>query len=388
MDPWTEFRSEMPVAEKWAYFDHAAVGPIPRRSAMAIEKFSREASMDGDFHWPSWSASAASLRSSAAQLIGAHTDEIALMANTTLGIQAVALSFPWRTGDSIVLPSNEFPSNQLPWLSLRRRGIQVRRVAPALDGSIDLAKLAQAIDSTTRLVSLSWVGYATGHRVNLHDACHIAHRQGAEIFVDAIQGLGVFPLDVSQVPIDYAAADGHKWMLGPEGAGMLYIRRERLEKLQDALSGWNSLQASHEFVCDGKSLKSTAARFEGGSANHVGQIGFGASLEMLLRYGCNIRESGFAIRVLELTQIAREKLLGLGADLQWQSAREPRSIDDHGSGIISFSIPGHDPQEVRRHLIKSGCVLSVRHGMLRIAIHAYNHHEDIDRLACSIKELI
>jgi len=386
MDPWTDFRSEMPVAQKWAYFDHAAVGPIPRRSSLAIGKFAQEACSDGDFHWPSWSASAASLRSAGARLLGAHPDEIALVSNTTLGIQTIALSFPWCSGDSIVLPSNEFPSNQLPWLALERRGVQVRRIAPNADGSIDLAKLGQAMDATTRLVSLSWVGYSTGHRVNLHDVCQIVHGHGAEVFVDAIQGLGVFPLDVSEIPIDYAAADGHKWMLGPEGAGLLYIRRCHLEKLHDALSGWNSLQASHEFLCDGKSFKPSASRYEGGSANHVGQIGFEASLGMLLEYGCHRGTSGFAKRVLELTQLAREKLCGLGAELQWQSAGDPLALEGYGSGIISFAIPDRDPQEVRRHLIRSGVVLSVRHGMLRIAIHAYNNQEDIDRLVHSIKE--
>lgn len=378
----------MPVTEKWAYFDHAAVGPLPRPTADAISKFAREASADGDFHWPSWSAAASNLRTQGARLLGAHPDEIALVPNTTLGIQTVALAYPWKTGDSVVLPSNEFPSNLLPWLGLQSRGVSVRKVDPRPDGTIDLDQLDQAIDSTTRLVSLSWVGYATGHRVDLGKVCEIAHRKGAQVFVDAIQGLGVFPLDVTQVPIDYAAADGHKWMLGPEGAGLLYVRRERLEHLENVLAGWNSLEASHQFVSSGKAFKASASRFEGGSANHAGQIGLGSSLGMLLHYGCSDPKGKLALRILELTQHARESLLSIGAQLAWAPPDQPLALDGQGSGIISFHVPGKNPQEVRRHLIDSGIILSVRHEALRIAIHAYNNADDIQRLTASIQEIL
>ena len=331
---WNRLRLEMPIVEKWAYFDHAAVGPLPSRTAQAITDFASQASLDGDYHWPNWSATANSLRSAAARLLRADTSEIALVGNTTLGIQTVALAYPWRYGDSVVLPSNEFPSNLLPWQGLEARGVEVRRVPPLSDGSIDLDRLAAAIDSSTRLVSVSWVGYATGHRVSLEQLCSLAHANGAELFVDAIQGLGAFPLDVSQVPIDYAAADGHKWMLGPEGAGILYIKRRHLEKLHPVLCGWNSVQSSHEFVSDGKGFKDSAARFEGGSANHVGLIGLHSSLSLLLEAGCDLPESGFAKRILAMAQEAREGLLRVGAQLVWGVPRSPLELDGSGSGII------------------------------------------------------
>jgi selenocysteine lyase/cysteine desulfurase len=377
----------MPVAQKWAYFDHAAVGPLPSAAAQAISRFAQEASGDGDFHWPQWSASASKLRSHGAKLLGAGIDEIALVGNTTLGIQTIALAFPWRSGDSIVLPSNEFPSNQLPWMALENRGVKIKFLPPEPDGSIDLVKLREAIDSTTRLVSLSWVGYATGHRVDLNEVCEIAHRKGAQVFVDAIQGLGVFPLDTNQIPIDYAAADGHKWMLGPEGAGLLYIRRSNLDHLQNVLAGWNSLEASHEFVCGGKSFKSSAARFEGGSANHVGLLGLEASLGMLLDFGCHDSQSGFATRVLQLAAQARESLLAVGAQLAWKPPSDSQGLNRHGSGIISFHLPGKDPQQVRRELMRAGVILSVRHGALRIALHAYNDTNDVERMVQAIREL-
>jgi selenocysteine lyase/cysteine desulfurase len=377
----------MPVAQKWAYFDHAAVGPLPSAAAQAISRFAQEASDDGDFHWPQWSASASKLRSHGAKLLGAGIDEIALVGNTTLGIQTIALAFPWRSGDSIVLPSNEFPSNQLPWMALENRGVKIKFLPPEPDGSIDLVKFREAIDSTTRLVSLSWVGYATGHRVDLNEVCEIAHRKGAQVFVDAIQGLGVFPLDTNQIPIDYAAADGHKWMLGPEGAGLLYIRRSNLDHLQNVLAGWNSLEASHEFVCGGKSFKSSAARFEGGSANHVGLLGLEASLGMLLDFGCHDSQSGFATRVLQLAAQARESLLAVGAQLAWKPPSDSQGLNRHGSGIISFHLPGKDPQQVRRELMRAGVILSVRHGALRIALHAYNDTNDVERMVQAIREL-
>ena len=387
MDPWNEFRAEMPVAEKWAYFDHAAVGPLPRRSVEAIHRFALEASADGDFHWPEWSACAAELRSLGARLLGAQNDEIALVPNTTLGIQTVALAIPWEQGDSVVLPSNEFPSNQLPWMALESRGVKIRRIEPSTDGAIDMNQLSEAIDGSTRLVSLSWVGYSTGHRTDLMEVCRLAHSRGAEVFVDAIQGLGVFPLDVRQIPIDYAAADGHKWMLGPEGAGLLYIRQDHLAKLSNVLSGWNSLEASHEFVSSGKNFKQSASRYEGGSANHVGQIGFRASLGMLLDYGCNDASSGFAERILGMAELSRQQLISIGAVLAWPTPVNPISLNGSGSGIVSFNIPGKDPQEVRRHLMRSGVIVSVRHGSLRIAIHAYNHRSDVERLIDALREI-
>src|SRR5262249_54957334 len=148
--------------------------------------------------------------------------------------------FPWKEGDNVVIPTDEFPTNQYPWMNLASRGVECRRV-PMIDGRIDLNRLESACDDRTRIVSLSWVGFLSGWRADLAAAAAIAHSRGALLFADVIQGMGAFPLDVRATDIDFFAADGHKWMLGPEGAGFAYIRREHLTKLRPFGLSWNSV---------------------------------------------------------------------------------------------------------------------------------------------------
>jgi selenocysteine lyase/cysteine desulfurase len=381
---WESFREEMPVAGRWVYLDHAAVGPIPRSGAEAVKRFADQAAEDGDFHWPKWSAAAQGARQAAAAMLHASPEEIALVANTTLGIHTIALAYPWKPHDSVVILENEFPSNQLPWLVLRDRGVEVRVVQANPDGSLCIDRILDAMDHSTRLVALSWIGYATGYRISLPQVCDRIQKRGAEIFLDAIQGLGVFPINLSDIPIDYLAADGHKWLLGPEGAGIAFMRQKHLDKLQPALAGWNSLQASHEFVVDNKPFKTTAARYEGGSSNHVGFAALQQSMELLLQFGCHREGSGFAQRVLDLVAHAEEGLLAHGAKIPWHSPKNRRDLQSHASGILSFDLPGKDPHAVRKNLMDSGVILSVRHGSLRIAVHAYNTLEDIQRLLDAI----
>lgn len=380
------FRREMPIAQRWAYFDHAAVGPLPARTSAAVQHWAEHASLDGDVRWPEWAATASRLRHLASQLLHGIPDEIALVPNTTFGINVVANSFPWRSGDNLVVLENEFPSNMLPWLALADRSIEIRKVPVAPDGSVSIDRIRGAMDRSTRLVSLSWVGYATGHRLDLAKVCSMVHEAGALLFVDAIQGLGVFPLDTRSIPIDFAAADGHKWMLGPEGAGILYVRQSNLELLRPMMMGWGSIESSHEFKSDGAVYKQNASRYEGGSANHVGQIGFASSLGLLLELGCHQPEGRLAKGVLEAAEWARSELLRSGAALTFGRPHRGESLEATGSGIVSFDILGHDPYAIRKFLMDAGVVVSVRHGHLRIALHAYNTIEDIERLGQALRD--
>ncbi len=162
-------------------------------------------------------------------------------------ISLVAEGLDWQPGDNVVVPSNEFPSNLLPWKNLQGRGIDFREVKVNEQGEFSVESILEAMDSRTRLVSVSWVGFSTGYRCNLDEICEAVHRRGALFFVDAIQGMGVFPLDLSEIPIDFLAADGHKWMLGPEGAGMLFVREKHLERLRMTVVGWGSVPNAGQF---------------------------------------------------------------------------------------------------------------------------------------------
>jgi selenocysteine lyase/cysteine desulfurase len=364
----------MAVAERFAYFDHAAVAPLPLRSRAAMESWVRQAAEDGDTSWPIWSRRVEQVRALAAALLHAHVDEVALVHSTTEGIGLVAEGFPWQPGDNLVTLENEFPSNLYPWMNLASRGVETRRV-PVSQGRVDLTALEAACDARTRIISVSWVGYVSGWRIDLDEVSALARRRGALLFVDAIQGLGVFPIDVQATPIDFLAADGHKWLLGPEGAGLFYLRREHLSLLRPLGVGWHSVVHASDYSRIELKLKPSAARYEGGTQNMVGFIGLASSLELLQEYG----PAALSQRILETTDLACEKLLSAGA-----SELSPRQ-GKYRSGIVSFSLPGRDPLEVKKQCLAAGVVLSARGGKLRIAAHAYNDEGDLNRLVESLK---
>ena len=368
-DAWIRFRKEMPVSRRWAYFDHAAVAPISKPAQRALSDWAEESATEGDTLWPQWSKKLGEIRQIAADLIQADSTEIAFVRNTTEGIGLVAEGYPWLAGDNVVTLADEFPSNQYPWLNLESRGVETRRVEVG-PGGVDLDQLQQACDDRTRIVAVSWVGYATGWRCDVAQLADLAHRSGALLFLDAIQGLGVFPLDVQSTGVDFLAADGHKWLLGPEGAGLFYIRREHLQRLRPLGVGWNSVVHSADFARIEPRWKNSAERYEGGSQNMPGLLALGESLRLLAKFGTE----NLSQRILQLGDFAAAQLTALGAKIL--SDRRP----EHASGILSFELPGRDPAEVRRQCLAAGVVLSCRGGKLRISPHAYNDRSDIERL--------
>jgi cysteine desulfurase/selenocysteine lyase len=327
-------RAEMPAAGRWAYLDHAAVAPLTRPAADVLQAWADKAASDGATSWSDWAEGVERLRGRAAQMIGADADEIALVPNTTAGISLVAEGIDWRPGDNVVTLADEFPSNVYPWLNLADRGVQTRRV-PTDDGRLDLDDLAAACDERTRIVSVSWVGYATGYRHDIDAIVEMGHERGALVMLDAIQGLGAFPLDVSRTAIDFLAADGHKWMLGPEGAGIAYFRREHLDKLRPLGVGWHSVVHFHDFTHIELKLRPTAARYEGGSQNIAGMLALGASLDLLSSLG----DEHLAAAILDVTDRACEWLAELGATIVSDRRPEHRGGRQR-SGIVAFELPG------------------------------------------------
>jgi selenocysteine lyase/cysteine desulfurase len=383
-DPWTALRAEMPVAANWAYFDHAAVAPMSRPALAALREWAEDVANNGDVNWPRWRKQVEDVRRMAAELLNADAAEIALVRNTTEGITLVAEGLRWRPGDNVVVPASEFPSNLYPWLNLRDRGVEVRlagrpsEAVPALDGlgrtsyaeQLDPNHVAAAVDDRTRIVAVSWVGYLSGWRNDLDELAGIAHDKGALLFVDAIQGLGVFPLDVRQTPVDFLAADGHKWLLGPEGAGVFFVRRELLDELRPLGVGWNSVRHAGEFGRTELDLKDSAGRYEGGSYGMGSIAALGASLELLRSIGTE----RLSERLIDITNRLCERLEETGAEVL--------SCRDKGraSGIVSFRLPSRDSQAVRRECRSQGVVVNCRGGAVRLSPHAYTDETDIERL--------
>ncbi|MCA9135219.1 MAG: aminotransferase class V-fold PLP-dependent enzyme [Planctomycetales bacterium] len=376
-DPWGWWRKKMPISQKWAYLDHAAVGPLSSPAADALRKYATEAETEGDTVWPNWSRRVETLRQQFAAFLTTEADEICFVPNTSTGINLVAEGFPWNSGDSVVIPEGEFPSNLFPWQNQQSRGVQLR-VVPRRDGRVDVDDLFAHVDQSTRIIALSWVGYASGFRVDLETVVHRAHELGVLVFLDAIQGLGVFDLNLAQIDVDFLSADGHKWLLGPEGFGVAVIRKRHLQTLRCGNVGWNSVRNTFNYAKPEFDLRQSAARFEPGSANMAAAAALGGSLEIFSAIRQVHGPNAIGNRVLTLSEELDHRLREIGVHSRMPADRQ------HRSGIVTFDVPDQDPAAVRNRAIEQGCVVSCRDGGIRAGIHAYNTSQDLERLVGAI----
>jgi len=367
---WTAFRSHFPVTRRWAFLDHAAVAPLPDVAVAALAEYGASLAENGIAAIREQVARIAHVRSQAARLINAPTvDDVVFVSNTTHGIAIVAEGFPWRSGDNVVIPADEYPANQYPWMNLASRGVEVRRV-PSRGPTVSIDDLRAAMDTRTRVLAVSFVEFASGFRNDLNSLGGLCRERGIFFFVDAIQGLGVFPLDIRNTPIDGLAADSHKWLLGPEGAGIGYIRREWVERLHPIGVGAHSVVKPFAYSDIDFRLKPHGGRWEGGALNVPGLSAFGASLDLLLEVGIeNVRD-----RVLELTNHLCEAAPRAG--LTVFSDRGPK----HASGIVSLEKPGVPPEVVVKACRAAGVVVNFRGGRIRVSPHAYNTVDEVNLL--------
>ena len=374
------FRSDMPVSRNYTYLDHAAVAPLSLPAQEAITELAAQAATAGDIHWPKWAAQVEELRGQVSSLIDCETDEIALISNTTTGINFVAQGFPWKSGDNVITVANEFPSNLYPWMQLQSEGVEVRTFDP-MDQRVGVDDLLNLCDEKTRMIAVSWVSYASGWRIDLEGLVSAAHERGIYIFLDAIQGLGVFPLSLQKIPVDFLSADGHKWLLGPEGAGLFYVKKEHLNLLRPMNVGWNSVVNPYAFDQIDLTYRDAASRYEGGSQNMQGMAGLAGSIRLLMKAGLNHEDSEIATHVLHLNGVATEGLNRLGA-----SIISPMDEEPHRSGILTFQFTGANHEELRNHCLRAKVVLSCRGGGLRISPHGYNQESDMEKLLDTLKD--
>ena len=370
----------MPIAQEWAYFDHAAVAPLSRQASEAVVHFASQAAEKGDTVWPQWAAGIERLRGQFANLLNCDSTEVCLVPNTTFGINLVAEGWPWKPGDSVVIPEGEFPSNLFPWKNQQSKGVEVR-IVPRHHGQVRVDDLMSRVDESTRIISLSWVGYASGFRVDLPKLVEAAHDRNVLVFVDAIQGLGIYPLDLAQTPVDFLAADGHKWLLGPEGAGVAMIAKRHLNRLRCTTVGWGSVKDSYNYAEPTFDLREEAARFESGSANMMGVAALSASLKLFLNIRREHGVHAISDRVISMTEQLDQRLRQIGVVTRFPDA------NSHRSGILAFEAPGLDPAEVRKRAIQEKVVVSVRDGAVRAAVHAYNDESDLERLVSVINAM-
>ena len=368
---WAALRQNFPVTRRWAYFDHAAVAPLSAPAQRALAEYAADLAENGDVREPAWNRRVEEVRRLAARLVNAaDPHDVAFVKNTSEGIGLVAEGFPWRPGDNVVTAAEEYPANLYPWMNLARRGVELRAV-PSRGNRLPVEDFRAAVDGRTRLVSLSFVEYASGFRNDLDAVGALCRERGIFFFVDAIQGLGVLPLDVARTPIDALAADGHKWLVSPEGAGLFYLRRDWVERLHPLGVGWNSVVGARDFSTIDFRLKPHAGRYESGSLNVGGVHALGASLELLLGLGIDCIKD----RIIGLTDHLCERARSAG--LEVFSGRQSGEC----SGIVSLRVPqGADGRAQMKRCRQEGIVINVRAGRLRVSPHAYNSEDEIDRL--------
>lgn len=366
---WQAWADEFPVTKNLVYLNHAGVSPLPRRVAEAIAGWAREAMEWGSYYYSRWLETYEGLRQAAARLLGASRDEIAIVKNTSEGIAAVAIGLDWRPGDRIVVFTEEFPANYLPWKKLERRGVRLTELS-VFD---PLEKIEQACRGA-RLLALSFVQYLSGYRADVEAIGAICRRNGCLFLLDAIQGLGAFPLDVERAQVDVLAADGHKWLLGPEGCGILYVRREVQDEIEPVEFGWTNVANYHDFGNRDLTLRPDAGRYECGTLNTPGCYGLRAAIELLLEIGIPAIAEAVQARSEQIAEAVQRKgyeVLGV---------RDPA----HASGIVSFRKPGADSAAVVGQLKAKGIVLAARQGWIRASPHFYVSPEQIERLIAEL----
>ncbi len=362
---WQRHADQFPVRDRLVYLNHAAVAPLSRPAADAMKRLADDCLHFGSLHYSEWLAVYEGLRVAAAKLMGADRSEIALVKNTSEGIATVALGLDWKPGDRMVGFREEFPANYYPWKRLEEKGIEVTWLS--------VTDPLERIDEATkgaRLLAISFVQFLSGHRAPIQAIGEICRRNDCIYMVDAIQGLGAFPLDVRTCGVDALAADGHKWLLGPEGCGILYINQALQDRVDPVEFGWTNVAQYNDYASRDMALRPDAGRYECGTLNTIGCFGLKASIEFLLDVGLGeiapvVQNLGD--RIARGVQAKGYEVLG---------NRTPET----GAGIVSFRKPQHEAGEIVRKLRASGIITAARAGWVRTSPHFYNSPSEIDRL--------
>lgn len=359
------------------YLNHAAVSPWPLQTAQAVKDFAEENARQGSKDYALWLIREQELRQRLAQLVNApSTDQIALLKSTSEGLSVIAYGLPWESGDNIVIPAKEFPSNRIVWQSLERSGVETRLI-PVDNANDPEQALIDAMDNRTRLLSCSSVQYASGLRLDLArlgDAC----RQSGTLFcIDAIQSIGALRFDVQAYHADFAVADGHKWMLGPEGSALFYCRQELIEQIELKQYGWHMVQDYSDFNQQQWQPNRTAQRFECGSPNMTGITALHASLGLLLETGMDEVER----LVLEKSAYLTKKL----AALDKTEILSPQG-DNRRSGIVLFRKTDVDTGALYRYLQEHNVICAMRGSGIRFSPHFYTSQDKMDAAVSLVRD--
>lgn len=354
--------AEFPQQSDLCYLNHAAVAPWPKRTADAVQKFAFENMTVGAAHYPQWMDKEASLRERLAWLINARSpDDIALVKNTSEGLSFVASGLTWQAGDEIVGIADDFPSNRVVWESLADQGVIFRGINYAGLDDPEQA-LIDALTDKTRLLAVSSVHFALGVRLDLARLSQACQQRGILLCVDAIQSLGASSFDVQKIPADFIVADGHKWMLGPEGLALFYVNPALRENMRLTQFGWAMREKPSDYTTAPWQAARSARRFECGSPNMLGIHALDASLSVLQEVGFAEIEQRLQKNINFLQQ-ALNKIEGC-------TLHTPKAVERR-AGILSFSIENVDSAALYTDLMKNQVICANRGGFIRFSPHFY-----------------
>jgi cysteine desulfurase / selenocysteine lyase len=372
-----DYGDEFPLDPGLIYLNHAAVSPWPRRTAEAVQRFAEENLHRGARDYPCWLETESQLRGQCRALVNAPSaDDIALLKNTSEALSAVAHGLEWRAGDNVVISDQEFPSNRIVWQSLARQGVETRRVDLSHGPSPEQA-LCACMDERTRLLSVSSVQYVTGLRLDLERLGAFCRERGVMFCIDAIQSLGAVPLDVQACGADFVMADGHKWLLAPEGCALFYARAGVRDRLQLRQYGWHMVEEHLDFSRQDWQVAMSARRFECGSPNMLGIHALSASLALLDEVGMD----EVAVRVLANSAFLIEAL-GRLPDIEVLTPEQPGRY----AGIVTFRHQRVDSAELHRRLLARNVICARRGSGVRFSPHFYITRTQLEAAVTAVDE--
>lgn len=374
MSPWQD---EFPQEPGLRYLNHAAVAPWPRRASQAVCAFAEQNLRIGARDYPQWLQVEQRLRQRLARLLNApSTADVALVKNTSEALSFVAFGLDWRAGDQVVISDQEFPSNRVVWEALRPQGVEVIEVG--LAGSDPEGALLAACTGRTRLLAISAVQYASGLRLDMQRLGAGCQARGVLLCIDAIQQLGAQPFDVQASQCAFAMADGHKWLLGPEGLGVFYCRSDLREQLKLHEYGWHMLEEAGNYDKRDWQPARTARRFECGSPNMLGATALEASLSLLEEVGMPQVAARLEERIAWLHQ-------GI-ASLPGVSLLSPAETERR-AGILTFRLASLEDARLFEALKQQQVVCALRGGGVRLSPHFYTPERVIEETLAILRQL-
>ncbi len=373
----SEFREEFTYLKSGKiYFNHASTGPMSKRVLNTIEKVLYEKSENNIDDYLGLQAVIKESKSNLAEMLNTLPDRIAYIDNTSTGLNIIAQGVKWKKGDRILLNDLEFPANVYPFLNLKKEGVEVDFIK-SHKGIVSAEDVIESIKPSTRLISISYVQFLTGYRVDLEKIGKVCKDKGIIFSVDAIQGLGALKLDVQKCNIDYLSSGSQKWMLGLQGLGMIYISEELQQNMNPKYVGWLSVDDAWNLLNYDLKLKKSADCFQGGTLNSIGIYALNASLKFFKEFGFDKIEE-FVLSNSEYF-IKQLQLIGLNPILE-SCSRE------NLSGIVSFKYK--DSQKVFDLLSGLNIHCAIREGYVRFSPHFYNINEEINKVTEALSKII